>query len=48
MSGVRCIAVFDAGTTAVKTCLFSEKAELLAVSVQEYALDAWEDRVEAE
>lgn len=48
MSGVRCIAVFDAGTTAVKTCLFSEKAELLAVSVQEYALDAWEDRVEAD
>ena len=48
MSRVRCIAVFDAGTTAVKTCLFSEKAELLAVSVQEYALDAWEDRVEAD
>lgn len=48
MSGPRCIAVFDAGTTAVKTCLFSETADLLAVSVQEYALDAKGDRVEAD
>ena len=48
MSGRRCIAALDAGTTAVKVCLFSETADLLAVSVQEYALDARGDRVEAD
>lgn len=48
MSGPRCIAVFDTGTTAVKTCLFSENAELLAVSAREYALEAKGDRVEAD
>ena len=48
MSGPRCIAVLDVGTTAVKACLFSETARLLAVSVQEYALDAKGDRVEAD
>ena len=48
MSGRKSIAVFDVGTTAVKSCLFSEQAELLAISVREYRLDAKGDRVEAQ
>ena len=42
-----CIAVLDVGTTAVKACLFSSALELLACSVQEYALTVRGGRVEA-
>lgn len=48
MSGRRCVAALDVGTTAVKVCLFSETADLLAVSAQEYTLDARGARVEAD
>ena len=41
----RCIAVLDVGTTAVKACLFSPSLELLACSVQEYALRTQGERV---
>lgn len=44
----RCIAVLDVGTTAVKACLFSPSLELLACSVQEYALRTQGERVEAD
>lgn len=42
-----CIAVLDAGTTAVKACLFSPRLELLACSVQEYTLCTQGERAEA-
>ena len=44
----RCIAVLDVGTTAVKACLFSPSLELVACSVQEYALRTQGERVEAD
>lgn len=44
----RCIAVLDVGTTAVKACLFSPALELLACSVQEYALHTQGECVEAD
>lgn len=43
----QCIAVLDAGTTAVKACLFSPALKLLSCSVQEYALATNGERVEA-
>lgn len=47
VGGRDCIAVFDAGTTAVKVCLFAPDASLLACSVQEYSLDTRGACVEA-
>lgn len=47
VGGRECIAVFDAGTTAVKVCLFAPDASLLACSVQEYSLDTRGACVEA-
>lgn len=38
--------MLDVGTTAVKACLFSPSLELLACSVQEYALRTQGERVE--
>lgn len=43
-----CIAALDVGTSSVKVCLFDLNMELVSRSVQEYALDARGDRVEAE
>lgn len=42
-----CVAALDVGTSSVKVCIFSTELELLSRSVQEYALDARGDRVEA-
>lgn len=43
----KCIAVFDAGTSSIKTCLFTPQLEMVARSVQEYSIRAEGDRVEA-
>ncbi len=42
-----CIAALDVGTSSVKVCLFTPEMELVSRSVQEYALDARGNRVEA-
>lgn len=43
-----CIAALDVGTSSVKVCLFTPEMEMLARSVQEYALRTCGNRVEAE
>lgn len=42
-----CIAVFDVGTSSVKTCLFTPELEMIARSAQEYPLHTRGDEVEA-
>ena len=42
-----CIAVFDVGTSSVKTCLFTPELEMIARSAQEYPLHTHGDEVEA-
>lgn len=44
----QCIAALDVGTSSVKVCLFTPALEMISRSVQEYAIDAAGDRVEAE
>ena len=45
--GAPCLAALDVGATSVKACLFSPSLRLLACHVEEYALDARGERVEA-
>lgn len=42
-----CIAALDVGTSSVKVCLFTEEMEMICRSVQEYAVEARGNRVEA-
>lgn len=43
-----CIAVFDMGTTSVKVCIFTPELNLIAWSIQEYALHTSGGMVEAQ